>query len=106
METININGTENVKAEEVRSIESYANWKHVCIIATNGWIFEGYQDADLATGAGNIGLADAHVVRSWSNGLGIGGLTDPAHKDEYTLDAIGSIEVFTDKTISVIELRW
>ena len=46
------------------------------------------------------------MVRSWSNGLGIGGLADPAHKDEYTLDAIGAIEVFADKTISVIELRW
>ena len=106
METISINGTEYVKAEDVHSIEPLGNWKHICIIATNGWIFEGYQDADSTTDTGNIGLADAHVVRSWSNGLGIGGLADPAHKDEYTLDAIGAIEVFADKTISVIELRW
>lgn len=99
---ININGGEYVKRSGIRECELADNWEHVCVIATNGWIFEGYRSTE--TGEGGISLDDAHVVRKWANGLGIGGLADPEHKDDYTLDAIGRIEVC--KVIAVIKLRW
>lgn len=101
METININGIDYIKADDVQ--RDSAEWTHVCVIATNGWIFEGYtSDSESA----DIVLTDAHVVRRWDNGLGIGGLADPAHKDEYTLDAIGDIAVYASRVIAVIALRW
>lgn len=96
METININGTEYVPATE---IAEYSKTEHVCIIADRGWIFEGRKREDGS-------LADAHVVRRWDNGLGIGGLADPAHKDEYTLDAIGDIRIAHHAVIAEIPLRW
>ena len=104
MDTININGTEYVAKADIRESVNPDSWEHICVIATNGWIFEGYRDTEADTS--NIALADAHVVRRWDNGLGIGGLADPDHKAEYTFDAIGSMEVYSDKVIAVIKLRW
>ena len=104
MDTISINGTEYVAKADIRESVNSDSWEHICVIATNGWIFEGYRDMEADTS--NIALANAHVVRRWDNGLGIGGLADPDHKAEYTFDAIGSMEVYTDKVIAVIELRW
>lgn len=101
METININGTDYVKADEAFAPASY---EHVCVIATNGWIFEGKRDPDLSDGY--IELRDAHVVRRWDNGLGIGGLADPAHKDEYTPDRLGTVNVYGEKVVAVIPLGW
>ena len=101
METININGIDYIKADDVQ--RDPAEWKHVCVIATNGWIFEGHtSDSESA----DIVLTDAHVVRRWDNGLGIGGLADQAHKDEYTLDAIGDIAIHGPRVVAVIALRW
>jgi hypothetical protein len=102
MESININGEEYVRKSDIRECELAESWEHVCVIATNGWIFEGYRSAE--TGEGGIALADAHVVRKWTNGLGIGGLADPAHKDDYTLDEIGRIDI--NSAIATIKLRW
>lgn len=96
MEKINVNGVEYVKRDEAVS-ES----EHVCIIADRGWIFEGRRDPESP-----YELHDAHVVRRWSNGLGIGGLADPDHKDEYTLDALGSVSVNSGAVIAVIPLGW
>ncbi|MCL2735627.1 MAG: hypothetical protein FWD75_03220 [Propionibacteriaceae bacterium] len=91
-----IDGVEYVRAEEVTS-----RTDHVCVIASNGWIFEGWKTSDDSP---HVRLVNANVVRSWSNGLGIGGLADPEHKDEYTLDKIGSITV--RDVIAEIDLRW
>lgn len=95
MEKININGEEFVKASE------YEGSDHVCIIADRGWIFEGYRESE-----NDYRLKNANVVRSWSNGRGIGGLADSEYKDEYTLDYIGCIEVAERSVIAVIPLRW
>lgn len=103
METISINGEEYVKKAEVSEFIPLAT-EHVCVIADNGWIFEGYT-ADYEDGAA-VELLKAHVVRKWTNGLGIGGLADPAHKDEYTLDELGDVHVYASKVIAVIPLRW
>lgn len=95
METININGKEYIE----KGCGEYNETEHVCIIADRGWIFEGYKRDD-----GSLG--NAHVVRSWSNGLGIGGLADEAYKDDYALDAIGDIRIAPHAIIAEIPLRW
>lgn len=103
METINVNGTEYVKAEDAKSVnlQNPSEWEHVCVIADRGWIFEGYRsEEDPNT------LRDAHVVRKWSNGLGIGGLADPMHKADYTLDELGSVSVSASAVIAVVPLEW
>lgn len=96
MDKINVNGVEYVKRDEAVS-----DSEHVCVIADRGWIFEGRRDPEKP-----FELHNAHVVRRWSNGLGIGGLADPDHKDEYTLDALGSVEVRDAAVIAVIPLGW
>ena len=86
---------------------------HIIVIATNGWIFEGYRPPHgfghcgrcRETGSnGYIRLTDASVVRSWINGRGIGGLADPQYKAEYTLDPVGDMTVYG--VVAVIECRW
>ena len=102
MEEIIINGEAYVK-----KAAGYKPSDHVCVIAQNGWIFEGMKQP--ADGDGMLKLAAAHVVRKWSNGMGIGGFATAEHKDDYTLDAIcgsGSICIMTDKVIAVVPLEW
>ena len=105
MDTININGEEYIRFDEVAVGDYVTDWQHVCVIATNGWIFEGWRD-DAMTDDNGIQLTRAHVVRKWTNGLGIGALADPEHKDEYTLDRMQDVYVYADKVIAVIPLRW
>ena len=93
MKEVNING--------VVYIEEPAEFKeseHVIIIADRGWIFEGRMKEPYK-------LADAHVVRKWSNRRGIGGLQEKAHKSEYTLDALPSgISVNESAVIAVLPI--
>ena len=96
MESIIINGTEYVPLED-----KYDNWEHVCVIADRGWIFEGYSDGEPSPT-----LRQASVVRKWTNGLGIGGIADPIHAGDYTLDGIGTIKVAEHAVIATIPLRW
>lgn len=102
MQTITINGEEYVKKSDLPA--TYESSKHVCVICTNGWIFEGH-----VAGAGVddclFALSDASVVREWSNGLGIGGIADPEHFADYTLDKIGSIRIYANTVIAVISIR-
>lgn len=100
METMTINGEEYVRKADVPA--AYEESEHVCAICTNGWIFEGRGRCDES---GDLLLSDAHVVRSWANGLGIGGIADPGHFADYTLDAIGSLRVYSRAVISVISIR-
>lgn len=105
MDTITINGEEYVKRDGVSLGERVTEWAHVCVIAENGWVFEGWRDKEATDGNG-IQLTRAHVVREWSNGLGIGALADPEHKDEYTLDPMHDVYVYAGKTIAVLPLGW
>lgn len=97
MDRIEINGEEYVKASE------FGDSEHVCVIADRGWIFEGMKAGGEG---GSLKLTGASVVRRWSNGLGIGGLADPGHKGDYTLDYIGDIEVMPRAVLAIIPLRW
>ena len=95
---INLNGTEYYTKDELEA-EGYADSAHVIVIADRGWIFEGrVTDPERP-----YALTDAHVVRSWANGLGIGGLQSAEHRDEYTLDDLPSgIEVAARAVIAVL----
>ena len=92
---MNIDGIEYVPASE-----TVTGTDHVIVIATNGWIFEGYA---VQTGE-HITLTRANVVRSWGNGKGIGGLADRSNINEYKRDFIGTITVHA--VVAVIECRW
>ena len=94
MNTININGTEFVERTD-----DYKQSEHVIVICDRGWIFEGRMKEEYK-------LTDAHVVRKWTNGRGIGGLQEAAHKDEYTLDALPSgISISQHAIIAVLPIQ-
>lgn len=93
METININGKDYVE-----KTDAYKDSEHVCVIADRGWIFEGYRTDS------SYQLTNASVVRRWDNGLGIGGIAKAEHKDDYTLDAVGSIEINPKAVIALIPI--
>ena len=77
------------------------NDKSVIVIADQGWIFVG---TPIQSTESSVSLASASVVRCWYNGLGIGGLADLAHKDDYTLDYVGLITIRA--VTAVIECAW
>ena len=91
--SITLNGVEYVEKGA-----DYKDSEHVIIIADKGWIFEGHMKE-------RVKLAEAHVVRKWSNGMGIGGLQTEAHKNDYTLDELpGGIEVSPSAVIAVLPI--
>lgn len=93
---INVNGTDYYTRDELA--DEFPESEHVICICTQGWIFEGRM-------AERYRLTDAHVVRKWSNGRGIGGLQKSAHKDEYTLDALPSgIELEPSAVLAVLPI--
>lgn len=77
---------------------------HVIIIAQRGWIVEGFKDKAVTD---KIQLLNASVVRSWSNGRGIGGLCSKQYKSDYKLDPIGGAISFPNEgviaTIDIVE---
>jgi len=102
METIEINGETYIKADDSKKLVDWS--AHVCVICTNGWIFEGYET--YLPDAAQTELASASVVRKWTNGRGIGGLAKPEYKDEYTLDPVGTIRIREAAIIGRISLGW
>jgi len=102
VETFNINGEEYVKKSSVSQL-SLIETDHIIVIAQRGWIFEGYKDKNITD---KIRLLNANVVRSWSNGRGIGGLTKKEYKNEYKLDPVGVIEFANEGIIAQINIEW
>ena len=93
MKEININGTAYVEKGKV-----FEESEHVIVICDRGWIFEGRLTERYR-------LFDAHVVRKWSNGLGIGGLQSEEHRADYTLDELpGGIELNPDAVIATLPI--
>ena len=95
--TIEINGEKYIRAD------GNIDTDHIIVIAQRGWIFEGYKDKDVID---KIRLLNANVVRSWSNGRGIGGLTKEEYKKEYTLDPVGVVEFASEGVICTINIEW
>jgi hypothetical protein len=94
-------GEREVAALAKRSRALVEAGRSVIAILDHGWIMVGVPESTDGT---SITLTAASVVRSWSNGLGIGGLADPAHKADYTLDAVGRVACAAP--IALIECDW
>lgn len=74
---------------------------HIIVIAQRGWIFEGQKDKAVKD---KIQLLNANVVRSWSNGKGIGGLCNKSNKSEYKLDPVGTVSFPNEGVIATVDI--
>ena len=77
--------------------------KNTCYVCEYGWIVIG---TESGRDDNKIELADASVVRKWSNGKGIGGIAKAENKKEYTLDAIGHVVIRQNKVLFEIPCEW
>ena len=77
---------------------------NICVICEYGWIIKGVKDE--MSDNNSLVLHDASVVRRWTNGKGIGGIAKAENKSEYTLDAIGDVEIRQGKVLFVIPCEW
>lgn len=100
-ETITLNGKTYVEYKEGAEIKPAVETDHIIVIAQRGWIFEGHRDNEVKD---KLQLLNANVVRSWSNGKGIGGLAKNVHKSDYTLDEVGTISFANEGVIAVIDI--
>ena len=77
--------------------------KNIIVVCEYGWIICGIEnggDANL------LELSEASIVRTWTNGRGIGGLASEAYKDDYTLDEIGDVIIRRNKILFTIPCEW
>ena len=74
-----------------------------CYVIEAGWIIVG---KEINRNDSMVELANASVVRKWNNGRGIGGIAKAKYKDEYTLDAIGDVEIAKSKILFEIPCEW
>ena len=101
-ETITLNGKTYVEYDESKTALTPAvETDHIIIIAQRGWIFEGYKDKSVLD---KIQLLNANVVRSWSNGKGIGGLAKKSLKSDYKLDPVGTVSFPNEAIIAQIDI--
>ena len=102
-ETIILNGKTYAEVDpNKKDIKPAVKTDHIIVIAQRGWIFIGLKDKSKKN---EIVLLNAQVVRSWSNGKGIGGL---AEKDDsaYKRDDVGTIRLANEAIIASIDVRW
>lgn len=78
--------------------------KNTCIVCEYGWIILGIKCEP--TNSEEIELKNAHVVRKWDNGKGIGGIAKKENKEEYTLDEIGDVIIHKSKVLFEIPCEW
>jgi hypothetical protein len=72
--------------------------KHEIFVMDGNWFLAGIPDGDK--------LSDASVVRTWSNGKGIGGLAKSENKNEYRLDFIGDVTLRPERVIFSVPCDW
>lgn len=100
--TITLNGKEYIEYDpNNKDVKPAVETDHVIIIAQRGWIFEGQKDKSVKD---KIQLLNANVVRSWSNGKGIGGLCNKSNKSDYKLDLVGTISFPNEAIIAQIDI--
>ena len=97
IEKITVEGEVYIKESAVKKIDT----DHIIVIAQRGWIFEGQRDSSVTD---KIQLLDANVVRSWSNGKGIGGLCNKSDKSDYKLDPVGQVAFPNEGVIATIDI--
>ena len=95
---VEINGVVYTKKGEAVELKET---DHIIVIAQRGWIFEGQRDSSVTY---KIQLLNANVVRSWSNGKGIGGLCNKSDKSDYTLDPVGQVSFPNEGIIAIIDI--
>lgn len=102
-EIIELNGKQYKEYDPtIEDIQPAVETDHVIVIAQRGWIVEGHRDKSVTD---KLQLLKASVVRSWSNGRGIGGLCSKQYKNEYKLDPIGGAISFPNEgVIAVIDI--
>lgn len=101
-ETITLNGKTYKEIDpNAKDIVPAFETDHIIVIAQRGWIFEGHRDKSVTD---KIQLLNASVVRSWSNGKGIGGLCSASNKSDYKLDPVGTISFPNEGIIAVIDI--
>jgi hypothetical protein len=101
-ETITLNGKTYVEFDpSKKDITPAVETDHIIVIAQRGWIFEGHRDKSVKH---KIQLLNANVVRSWSNGRGIGGLCKKEYKSEYKLDPVGTVSLLNNSIIAIIDI--
>lgn len=79
------------------------NGANICVVCESGWIIKGVV---AASEENLLTLKNSSVVRCWSNGKGIGGIAKVENKDEYTLDPIGDVVIYSNKILFVIPCEW
>ena len=77
---------------------------NLCVVCEYGWIIKGVKDEKSDINL--LILHNASVVRSWSNGKGIGGIAKTENKNEYKLDPIGDVEIKQNKVLFAIPCEW
>lgn len=101
-DTITLNGKTYKEIDpSSKGIVPAVETDHIIVIAQRGWIFEGHKDKSVTD---KIQLLNANVVRSWSNGKGIGGLCKSGSKSDYKLDEVGTISFPNEGVIAVIDI--
>lgn len=102
LETITLNGkTYREFDPNATEVKPAVKTDHIIVIAQRGWIFEGLRDKGVKD---KIQLLNANVVRSWSNGRGIGGLCKEAYRSEYKLDPVGTVAFPNEGVIATIDI--
>ena len=101
-ETIELNGKTYIAYDpNSKELKPAVETDHIIVIAQRGWIFEGYRDKSVTD---KIQLLNANVVRSWSNGKGIGGLCKKGSKSDYKLDEVGQVSFPNEGVIATIDI--
>ena len=100
-EPITLNGKTYIEYKGGAEVKPAVETDHIIVIAQRGWIFEGLKDKSITD---KIQLLSANVVRSWSNGKGIGGLCIKSNKSDYKLDPVGQISFHNEGVICTIDI--
>ena len=101
-ETITLNGKTYIEHDPTKKdVQPAVKTDHIIVIAQRGWIFEGLRDKAVKD---KIQLLNANVVRSWSNGKGIGGLCSKSNKSDYKLDPVGTVSFPNEGVIATIDI--
>lgn len=102
LETITLNNKTYIEVDPTKpDIKQQVETNHIIVIAQRGWIFEGHRNTKIKD---KIQLLNANVVRSWSNGKGIGGLCSKTNKSEYKLDPVGTVSFPNEGVIAIIDI--
>lgn len=100
--TITLDGKTYIEFDpNKKEIKPAVKTEHIIVIAQRGWIFEGHKDLKVKD---KIQLLNANVVRSWSNGKGIGGLCNKADKSSYKLDPVGTVSFPNEGVIATVDI--